>query len=113
MWRYQLVRRVHNRGTPEEEAIISVHAAYFPSPNVEVPDAISPNPAPASGTTVADVADLLRGMVKAPGYPLLNWHGFGIEANQGKFVFYCRSCDMEFTGEAPILKCPVPHEEAT
>ena len=110
MWRYQLVRRVYNEGKSEEEAIISVHAAYFPSADAEIPDSISIGPAGVHGASVAEVAEQLRLMAKTPDYPLLNWHGFGPGGDGKKFVFDCRQCHIAFTSAVPILKCPVDHD---
>jgi len=106
------MRHVSGRGTPKEESIVSVCAAFYTSPNTEVPESIvGITSADIAGRTVAAVRDVLWRLAKAADYPLLNSAGFEPNAKEGKFVFVCDRCDMVFTGEAPILKCPVDHEE--
>jgi len=100
---------VYKKGTPQEEAIVSVHEVFFPSPDTEIPDSITETPISASGDSVVEVAGILRMMAKAPDYPLLNWDGFGIGSREPKFAFYCDRCPGEYLAELPILKCPVGH----
>lgn len=113
MWRYQLVRRVHQRGSKNEEITIAVHEAFYDSPYAVVPDSISYNPTVPSERTVSVMGDALRRMAKATDYPLLNWDGFGEGATEPKFVFACERCGAVTLGAEPILKCPQPHREGT
>lgn len=111
VWRYQLVLRVHDKGTPAETAIVAVHEAYYDSPHDVEPEEITRDPVvDAWGDTVQAVTVKLRHMAKAADYPLLNWAAFGKNPTEAdKFAFLCTECRKHYTAPRPLLSCPVNH----